>query len=126
MSSMGTSRPAEGKARKTMAASVSSPPDPGPPVAVRPVRRDRLRDGVGAGIVVFDRADRAGSGVAVAGAKGRQCRGRHRAQGSTFVLRTPVFALGTARRAHWRTLSARAALTPTFSRERERVPRSGG
>ena len=42
MSSMGTSRPAEGKARKTMAASVSSPPDPGPPVAVRPVRRGDL------------------------------------------------------------------------------------
>jgi ribosomal protein S18 acetylase RimI-like enzyme len=42
MSTTSTVRPAEGKARKTMTTPVSSSPEPGPPVAVRPVRRGDL------------------------------------------------------------------------------------
>jgi hypothetical protein len=38
--------------------------------------------------------------------------GRRRARWNTFVLRTPVFALGAVRRAHWNTFVLR---TPVFA-----------
>jgi ribosomal protein S18 acetylase RimI-like enzyme len=42
LSATRTARPAEGKPRKTTAPAVSSTPEAGPPVAVRPVRRGDL------------------------------------------------------------------------------------